>query len=273
MPSPEDKVLAALKAKQHDEMIRLIKEHPQLINMEVEKVKSSLMSLIVRAETERPLELIKEFVTHPDFNFGFVNRNGYTNFDALLEYGRLDVLNELIDNPNILVINGQSSYERATIFQKLIEAEIAELKEGTPSTKLADKKTQRVNNLKQMIVMLREAMIKQAIVTDDPSYLDMLEKAGDDLNHKLSTGMMPYHSLRDNNDNLYAWFEGYFARTDKKDESLSKLPQRFFSFAEGEQQLQELKQKHLERRAQILDEAAEAREKRMEELSNLMRNK
>lgn len=268
MPSPEEKqILTALRTKDDKEILKIVKEHPELVNMVISTPNNSfsLFSMLLRAE--RPIELIKFFVESPDFDFTFKNSTNYTNVDAIFEHGRKDVLALVINNPKILMTKEQLTYTRAKLFLELAEATT------NPSLKSFEKDKVKEENLKQMLPMIREATIMHAIKTDDPSLLNLLEAAGDNLRTDLSNDVAPFQALENNNNNLYNWFEKYFKRHPLSKEAVAKNAHAFFENRQKtDKYIQDTTKSHEEDMAQIRSEMTKRREKRMEEISNLLSN-
>lgn len=269
MPSPTEDLLVALKTKKNDEMIRIITQNPELLNLVVPKVNNSIMNIAVYGE--RPKELIEFFVTHPNFDFKFVNSDGCTNFDTLLHYGRLDVITTIINKPEILLINNQSAYERAKFFLELAEKTLAEKQKTTPTSKTIEKEQLKIANLKQILPLLREASIKHAINKDDPTLLIKLSEAGDNLKEKLSSGLSPFHSLANTNDNLYEWFEKYFKQGRKdEDQRMSENANNFFKAQELYGEYKNLKKEFHGKQTKVLDESSQKRTERLERIGNII---
>lgn len=261
MPSPEETVLSALKAKKDDEIVQIIQEHPALINLVTPTSKSSLMYMMLFGN--KPKELVEFFVKHPDFNFQFVNRNGYSNLDVLFQYGRVDVLPVVLQKPEQLVIDGKPTYVRATELLAEAELSMAENKKVLANAKFVEKDVVKIANLKQMIDMLYEPTVLLAIAKDDPSILAQMEVAGADLRKELSTGARPFQTLNDVNVKLDPWFDDYNYRTRKRDNSGIQQMHAFFA---ADRKLQELEAKKQEALLKIHDEANQGRMKRMDEV-------
>lgn len=259
MPSPEENVLSALKAKKDDEIVQIIQEHPALINLVTPNSKSSLMYMMLFGN--KPKELVEFFVTHPGFNFQFVNRNGYSNLDVLFQYGRVDVMPAVLQKPELLLIDGKPTYVRATELLAEAELNMAENKKVLANAKFVEKDAVKIANLKQMIVMLYEPTVKLAIAKDDPSILAQMEVAGANLRKELSTGERPFQSLNDANVKLDKWFDDYNTRTREVDDS---AVQQMYAFFAAGRKLQELEGKKQEALLKILDEATDGHVKRMD---------
>lgn len=268
MPSPEEKqILTALRTKDDKEILKIVKEHPELVNMVISTPNNSfsLFSMLLRAE--RPIELIKFFVESPDFDFTFKNSTGYTNVDAIFEHGRKDVLALVINNPKILMTKEQLTYTRAKLFLELAEVTV------NLSSKSFEKDKAKEENLKQMLPMIREATIMHAIKTDDPSLLNLLETAGDNLRTDLSNDVAPFQALEKNNHNLYNWFEKYFKRHPLSQQPVAKNAHAFFENQQKiDKQLEELTKRHEEQMAELDNERNGRRNKRMEDIFRLLNN-
>lgn len=269
MPSPTEDLLVALRTKKNDEMIRIITQNPELLNLVVPKVNNSIMNIAVYGE--RPKELIEFFVTHPNFDFKFVNSDGCTNFDTLLHYGRLDVITTIINKPEILLINNQSAYERAKFFLELAEKTLAEKQKTTPTSKTIEKEQLKIANLKQILPLLREASIKHAIATDNPTLLNKLETAGDDLKKALSTGVTPINTLTKKNTTLFKWFQDYCDRVrGNQDQRMSENLNGFFKYKELYDQSENLKKEFHGKQTKVLDESSQKRTERLERIGNII---
>lgn len=274
MPSPEDQMLVALKTQKNDEMIQLVKENPHLVNMVVpnDQYSSSMMYMLLKAN--RPSELIQFFVTHKDFNFQFINldvgKQNYTNIEELVHYGRRDVLAAIIDKPEILMTQNKLTYARARLILEVEETKLAEKQRKMPNSKTIEKDIARINEIRKMIPMIREATIRHAIATDDPSLLDQLEAAGDDLRDDLNNGMAPYQSLANSNTKLYEWFPNYFSRHPVNREVVKNI---HAFFENKNKKIEEITNAHHERLAAIHNDATERREARMDEVNNILKNK
>lgn len=274
MPSPEEKTLLdAVKSNNEGEYKRIIGDHPDLVNMVISLGKNSFSLMQLLLNGNKPVEFLQHLATHPKFDFHFMNLKNnkkYTNADAIFLYGRKDLLQSIIDMPEILKVGDELTYSRAKQILDVEEKELIATQSKTPNsiTIAADK--EKISAMKEMISMIREATIKQAIATDDPSLLNQLELAGCNMRDRLSTGATPFHSLADTgNEKLNNWFAYYLARTSTR-VSPTQCGQSFF---DKNKQLEELTQEHYAKKIKILDDSIRESMGRMEQVETLIKNK
>lgn len=277
MPSPADNLLEALKAKKYDVAIALITEDPKLVNTINPVTRYSIMKTSITGG--RPLDLIKFLVSQPDFNFSYLNviadnlEEDETNIDVILKFGRDDVLEFLLNDPQvtskIILNNQQLTYESAV--KKLEAARATFNKEHSKSATsiFTERARIKVDNLEKMIPMLYDATIKYAIAKDAPSLCTRLDEAGVDLEQPLSSGEIPNDLFdKESNPELFQWFDDYFAK--KASERAVIDPDCLNKERKARAQLDAAHQRFFTEGSRILGKATGKRQELMEKAENIL---
>ncbi|EHL31567.1 hypothetical protein [Legionella drancourtii] len=276
MPSPVDNLLDALKAKKYDVAIALITEDPKLVNTINPVTGYSIMKTSITGG--RPLDLIKFLVSQPDFNFTYLNvtadnvEEDETNIDVILKFGRKDVLEFLLNDPQIMpkiILNNQQlTYESAVKKLEAVRATFNKEHSKSATSIFTERAKARVDNLEKMIPMLAEATIKYAVAKDDPILCIRLEKAGVDLDKPLSSEKKPVQLLNRSNPKLLEWFMGErFANKAAKRAVVD--PDCLNKQREAQSQLDAARQGFFAEGARILGKATAGRLERMKEADKI----
>lgn len=266
MPSPADEMLIALKGKNTDEIVRLVKDNPELVNMVLPEFDDSLMKMMLIGA--KPLDFVQAIVGHPDFNFAFINSDKDSNLDVIISSGRVDILEANINNPKVLINKEQLSYETAKECLELANARLSREQKKSPNSKSTERARIKVDNLEKMIPMLAEATIKYAVAKDDPILCIRLEKAGVDLDKPLSSEKKPVQLLNRSNPKLLEWFMGErFANKAAKRAVVD--PDCLNKQREAQSQLDAARQGFFAEGARILGKATAGRLERMKEADKI----
>lgn len=267
MPSPADEMLIALKGKNTDEIVRLIKDNPELVNMVLPEFDDSLMKMMLIGA--KPLDFVQAIVGHPDFNFAFINSDKDSNLDVIISSGRVDILEANINNPKVLINKEQLSYETAKECLELANVRLSREQKKSPNSKSTERARIKVDNLEKMIPMLYDATIKYAIAKDAPCLCTRLDEAGVDLEQPLSSGEIPNDLFdKESNPELFQWFDDYFAKKAAKRAVID--PDCLNKQREAQSQLDAARHGFFTKGKQILGEATARRLERAEEAEKIL---
>ncbi len=253
-----EKLFLFIKQKSYDEAIELVKSQPELINAVNPLNGNSLFqSLIgILTSTESLERLIKEVITSPKFDFGYVStKYKKTNVDTLVSSERLDLFESAINNPGIVFNRDKLAYQslkdNLVRLQKIFESEM----QKDPSSLATAKAKARIEKQEQIIALLRDETILYAISIDEPGIFDLLQQAGAnpaDRLGKFGGEKLPSHLLTDAHPNLKSWFK---TRLSRMVEETSSNPNSFLNKAKRVEQIEQkrtdLEIDHLTARTEI----------------------
>lgn len=276
MPSLVDDLFTAFQENKNEEMINLITEHPELVNAIHPETEYSFMKIAIM--NSRPLDLIKFIVSHPKFDFTFLNLQAENNFgkdennlDVLVNHGRVDIIEFLLSDPRTLpkvIVNNQKlTYECAR--DQLDAARISLNREfkKNPDSKSTERAKAKIDRLEKMIPMLAEATVKEAVAKDSSALCTRLEKAGIDFEQPLSSGDRLIDLLDEqSNPRVLQWLGAYFAKKDATRPVID--PDCLNKERKLRAELDAVSQRFFAKQTEILEKAAAARLERMEKTAN-----
>ncbi|MCW8409935.1 hypothetical protein OQJ13_13225 [Legionella sp. PATHC035] len=222
MSPQEESLWQAVAEKKYDEVEKLIKKHPELVNA-VDTNGRSLLRRVVLAVVP-PLDLIRFIAKQP--NLTFENQGSgatQTTIGAMLSTGRSNILELFAGDPRIIMEGDKLAYVTA---KKNMEHA---------------KESKRVDYTK-MFQIVRDTTIRHAIATDDALLLEQLQQAGDNLAQELSDGTLPVRLITKENPapKAKSWFQSQMG---KKETSVATHADSFFSHTA---EMQETKEKMAE---------------------------
>ncbi|MGM9452059.1 hypothetical protein ACTAZI_01865 [Legionella bozemanae] len=237
MPSIyEDALWEAVSKKEYDQVKTLINDHPELVNAVNSNGRTLLMRVVLALVP--PLDLIQFIAKHPDLSFENKSPEAtQTTVGAILSTGRPDILDIFAKDARIVFDGDKLAY---TIAKKNLESAA----KG------------KVENYTKMLTIIRDATIRHATATDDPSLLERLEKAGDNLSEALSDGTLPVRLITKENPapKVKAWYQSQIG---KNGASIATHVDSFFAHTQEMQktkeQMDELNRRKLEDGIKLLD--------------------
>ena len=212
MPGFYNEVWQAVEDEQYEEVMRLIENEEALVNS-VDQDGTSLLSRMVN-ERPKSMSLLQAMGKQPGFNLYYHSPDSptSTNLKTILLSG-LQVFTFFEKHSDIVwdgktlsyglakksLGNATSSYERE--FKK------------NPESDRTKREAQRVSELQTIVSKLRDLTMLQAMETDNPKLVALLEKAGAKAAEALSNGDLPIKLLQDaKNPKLIAWFQAQEAK-------------------------------------------------------------
>lgn len=214
MPGFSNELWQAVKKKQYEDIIELIKKHPEedLVNA-ADEDGDSLFRRIMFAKS-RPMELIQFISNQPAFNLYHHSLDSptSTNLKTILLSG-LQVFTFFEKHPGIVWDGKTLSYELAK--KSLGNATSSHQKEfnKNPESEKTKREAQRVADLQAIVLKLRDLTILQALETDNAKLVALLEKAEGKPTEALSDGSLPLQFLNaEKNPNLNAWVQAQEAK-------------------------------------------------------------
>ncbi|KTD42161.1 hypothetical protein [Legionella parisiensis] len=237
MPSIyEDALWEAVSKKEYEKVKTLITHHPELVNAVNNNGRTLLMRVVLALVP--PLDLIQFIAKHPDLSFENKSPEAtQTTVGAILSTGRPDILEIFAEDKRIVLDGDKLAY---TIAKKNLERAA----KG------------KLENYTKMLTIIRDATIRYAIATDDPTLLERLEKAGDNLSEALSDGTLPVRLITKENPapNTKSWFQSQIG---KNGVSIATHVDSFFSHThemqKTKEQMDELNRHKLEEDMKLLD--------------------
>jgi len=232
--------------------LEVLKAHPELVNDvsdSGEHVFDEALSFKANGD-----ELVKFIATRPHFNIAYVRDTGATGIDDLATYTDPVALGYFINNPIILVNKNKLTY--VTISEDLDsnKSMLKKLKQKDPNSE--QEKTRKyeakIERLTTMLSMIREATIRYALATDDPTWLQRLSNEFDVLSKDLSDGTNVFDlAYAQGKTNIINWHEGRFSRSSSA-VSLAKLQTADQAFQKAAQGVTQLQSQKLQAEATVL---------------------
>lgn len=252
MPSIyEDALWEAVSKKEYEKVKTLIKDHPELVNAVNTNGRTLLMRVVLALAP--PLDLIQFIAKHPDLSFENKSPEAtQTTVGAILSTGRPDILDIFAKDARIVFDGDKLAY---TIAKKNLESAA----KG------------KVENYTKMLTIIRDATIRHAIASDDPSILERLEKAGDNLSETLSDGKLPVRLITKENPapKVKSWFQSQIG---KDGASITTHVDSFFAHTyemqKTKEQMDELNRRKLEDDTKLLDQTYTSTVESMEKVVN-----
>jgi len=202
--------------------------------------------------------LVKFIATSSHFNIAYVRDTGATGIDDITTSTNPVVLGYFIDNPAILVNRNKLTY--ATVSADLDSAKSAynKLKQKDPNSE--QEKTRKyeakIERLTTMLSMIREATIRYALATDDPTWLQRLSDAycilGSPISDKTSDRANVFSLAKtQGKENINAWQE---KRTSHSSSAtiLAELQTASPAFQKAAQDVTQLQSQKLQEEAAVL---------------------
>ncbi|AWN73627.1 hypothetical protein LEAN103870_10390 [Legionella anisa] len=237
MPSiHEDALWEAVNKKEYEKVKKLITDHPELVNAVNSNGRTLLMRVVLALVP--PLDLIQFIAIHPDLSFENKSlETTQTTVGAILSTGRPDILEIFAKDPRIIFDSDQLAY--------------------TTAKKNLERATKgKVENYTKMLIIIRDATIRHAIATDNPTLLERLENEGDNLSNALSDGKLPVRLITKENPapKVKLWFQSQIG---KNGTSIGTHVDSFFvhthEMQKTKEQMEELNRRKLEDNIKLLD--------------------
>lgn len=277
MPKPSDKLWDALQSKNHSEVINLLKANAEWVNLVEEECGASLFQLAV-AGGDTSQTLVDFILAQAQFDLMHHDAQmSQTNTETLICSGNLNTLKALINDPRVLfATQDKLSYQVAT--EQLVKSEkiLKGYVQKDPTSAISKRVQAKVNNVKEMIDLLRDATILHALATDSAELMTKLEEAGTDPSARLGVfgnKKLPSLLVKSSNVNIKGWFKESLAQTI---ESQKTNPNGFFAKAEQysqiEKQLEQLRESHLNRQAGVHKKYGEVRDDLMEKAETISKS-
>ncbi|KTC89608.1 hypothetical protein OQJ18_08500 [Fluoribacter dumoffii] len=235
--SPQEEALwQAVAEKNYGKVENLIKEYPELVNAVNTNGRTLLIRLVLAVVP--PLELIKFIAKQPNLSFENPSPEAtQTTMGAILSTGRPEILEIFANDPRIVFDGDKLTYVTA--------------KKNMDNAKQA-----KLENYTRMFHIIRDASIRYAIAQDDPTILEKLEKAGDNLAQKLSDGKLPVRLITRESPAPRAkiWFQSQIG---KSGVSIAAHSESFFNHAQemqkAEAQMDELDEDKIQKEEGLLN--------------------
>ena len=233
MTPHEEALWQAVTKKEYEKVKKLINDHPELINAVNTNGRSLLMRVVLLLTP--PLDLIEFIAQHPDLSFEN-SKATKTTMSVILSTGRPEILEIFAKDPHIIFDGENLAYVAA---KKLVEG-------------AAQEKTEKYT---KMLTIIRDATIRHAIKTDDPSLLERIEKAGDNLAQPLSDGKLPVRLITKEcpAPRVTSWFQSQIG---KNQISIASKVDSFFSNArkmqDTQKEMEEVNRRMLDNDIQLL---------------------
>lgn len=275
MPKPTDQLWDALQQKNHNEVINLLKANAEWINLVEEECGASLFQLAV-AGGDASKNLVDFILTQPQFDL--IHHDSamtQTNIETMICSANINTLKTLINDSRVLfATQDKLSYQVAT--EQLIKSE--KILEGyvkkDPNSAISKRVQTKVNNLKEMIDLLRDATILHALATDSAQLMTRLEVAGanpSDQLGKFGNNDFPNMLVKSSNVNIKGWFKESLEKTLQ---SKKANPNGFFAKAEKlaqvEKQLENLKENHQSQQGSIHKQYTQTRADLLEKAETIV---
>ncbi|MCW8444428.1 hypothetical protein OQJ05_10235 [Fluoribacter gormanii] len=233
MTPQEEALWQAVTKKEYEQVKTLINDHPELINAVNTNGRSLLMRVVLLLTP--PLDLIEFIAQHPDLSFEN-SKATKTTMSVILSTGRPEILAIFAKDPHIIFDGENLAYATA---KKLVEGAAQE----------------KVEKYTKMLTIIRDATIRHAITTDNPSLLERLEKAGDNLAQPLSDGKLPVRLITKDcpAPRATSWFQSQIG---KNQISIASKVDSFFSNArkmqDAQKEMEEVNRRMLESDIKLL---------------------
>lgn len=231
----------AINKKEYKKVPVLISEHPDLVNAVNANGRTLLVRLVLLLTP--PLDLIQWIANQPNLIFDpSSSESTQTTVGAILSTGRPDILQIFADDSRIVFDGNKLSYATA--------------KKNRDNAAKA-----KIENHNKMLQILRDATIRYAIQSDEPSLLEQLKAAGDNLSQELSDGKLPVRLITKEKPapKVKSWFQ---SQVGTHETSIASHAESFFTnlneMAKTKEQMDELTRSKLKKEITLLDEAYES---------------
>lgn len=207
MSIASDKIWEAVRTKDYVEIQKTITEHPEenLVNV----ISSRGMSLLnhIMMKNPIPLDLVRFITAHPTFDLHFQKPNTQkaqiTNLTLILQTGSIELFKMIESLPGVIGIGEEISFAFVERTMKYASS---------------------IKDFQEILTILRNKTIIEAITTDNPVLLEKLEAAGDVIRNPLSDGSTPLLDLVEaNNPNIAAWLVAQYLKPSSSGSSLIDL--------------------------------------------------
>lgn len=253
MPTPTENLWNACRKLQINEVISLINTNPELVNAVNEDDRTVLKHFLLG--NIKHTDLFKTIVLHPQFNLHHTDEEEIqTNLDVIIILDRLDVLEMVIKNPKVITNPEKLTYE-------CIKDELA-----------TEDSDSRIEILKKMLSLIRDATILHALKTDDAGLLTKLQIIGAEPTKplgKLGGERSLEQLILPTNKNVKSWFNEH---TEKQSKKISNNPNMFHKHANDikdiEKQLKDLELKEAEEKAALIRKAVKEKGERIDQFVN-----
>ncbi|MDR3502203.1 MAG: hypothetical protein P4L79_06425 [Legionella sp.] len=277
MPAIDD-MWDAYDAKQHDEVLNLIKKNPAFVNAVNKKLPVSLLQCAILGK--RPNEFIQSLITHPDFNFNFIQKYG-SNRAVFIGYAKPELIKTVLEDPNFLFSDTELAYSAAVSAQAEFRKSLKLYEAKTPTAPAAISLQEKIKNLDTIIIpMLRHATVKYAINKDDVDLLLRLKDAGDDVTDPLGEEdefMAPQRMAKDGSKANTFLRQELSDQIQKSKSDPNSMANRFALFEENrrraQKELDELRISHAKEQQRLYGEIEKEREGFYKEVQTLTSKK
>jgi hypothetical protein len=257
MPAIDD-MWDAYDAKKHEEVLAHIKKNPAFVNAVNKKLPVSLLQCAILGK--RPNEFIESLITHPDFNFNFMQKYG-SNRAVFVGYAKTELIKTVLEDPNFLFSDTELAYSAAISAQAEFRRSLKLYEAKTPTAPAAISLQEKIKNLDTIIPMLRHATLKYAIQKDDVDLLLRLKEAGDDVTDILGEEdkfIFP-HSMAKDGSKAKTWILNELdQQTQKLKSDPNSIANRFALFEESrrraQKELDELRINHAKEQQRLYKE-------------------
>ncbi|USQ13687.1 hypothetical protein J2N86_13580 [Legionella lytica] len=259
MPAIDD-MWDAYDAKQHDKVISLIEKNPSLVNAVNKKLPVSLLQCAILGK--RPNEFIQSLITHPDFNFNFMQKYG-SNRAVFVGYAKIELITKVLEDPKFLFSNTELAYSAAVIAQAEFRKSLKQYEAKNPGTAAALSLQEKIKSLDTIIPMLRNATLKYAIQKDDVDLLLRLKEAGDNVTSPLGEEdefIFPHNMAKDGSKAKTWILDELNQQTQKFKSTPTAMDNRYRMYQQTQKDLDELRIKHAKEQGRLYDEIEKERE-------------
>ncbi|PWY57046.1 hypothetical protein DGG96_01035 [Legionella qingyii] len=245
MTPQEEALWQAITKKEYEKVKTLITDYPELVNAVNTNGRTLLMRVVLLLTP--PLDLIEFIAKQPDLSFESAKATK-TTMSVILSTGRPEILELFANDPRIIFDGENLAYATAKKYVGSVASE-------------------KIEKYTKMLTIVRDATIRQAIMTDDPSLLERLEKEGDNLAQPLSDGKFPARLITKEcpAPNVKLWFQ---SQVGKNGASIANHVDSFFSHTykmqEIEKEMEEVNRRMLESNIKLFDKTYDSTMTQME---------